>query len=183
MTSLKFLLLLLLCIPAAAQVTAPAGTENPATKELVQKLFEAMHIRQQSRLMMDSMQKQMQAATAETIKARYPQITPTELARASKISEEMFKEIPLDAMLDDMIPVYQKHLTGTDVAAMIVFYSSPTGQKLMQQMPEITQEAMQVSYRRMQKQIDGVMERIDDSLKKEESPNGTHGQSPPPKLP
>jgi len=163
------ILLFLFCLPAAAQVAPAATNDTPATKEQIEKLFEVMHIREQSHLMMDSMQKQMLAMSTQSIKVRYPQITAAELARANRISEETFKDLPLDAMLDDMIPIYQKHLTPADVDAMIAFYSSPTGQKLMQQMPQITQEAMQVSYKRMQKQIDRVLQRVDDSIKEDES--------------
>jgi hypothetical protein len=164
-------ILLSLCIPAAmAQVTVSVANDTPATREQIQKLFEVMQIRQQSHLMMDSMQKQMQAMTTQTLKARHPEITAAELARATKISQDSLKDIPMDAILDDMIPIYQKHLTQTDVDAMITFYSSPTGKKLMQQMPEITQEAMQVSYQRMQKQIDAVMQRIEDSAKEGQQP-------------
>jgi len=170
MKPLKFLLLLSLCIPAAAQVTVSVANDAPATKEQIQKLFEVMQIRQQSHLMMDSLQKQMQVMATQSIKTRYPQITAAELARATKISEDSLKDIPMDAILDDMIPIYQKHLTQTDVDAMITFYSSPTGKKLMQQMPEITQEAMQVSYKRMQKQIDAVMQRVEDSVKEGQPP-------------
>jgi uncharacterized protein len=157
-------------IPAFAQVTVSVANDNPASKEQIQRLFEVMEIRQQSHLMMDSLQKQMQTMAAQSIRTRYPQITAAELARANKISEESMKAIPLDAILDDMIPIYQKHLSQTDVDAMIAFYSSPTGHKLMQEMPQITQEAMQVSYLHMQKQIDSVMKSVDDSMKQDDQP-------------
>jgi uncharacterized protein len=171
MKPFKLLLLIFLCIQVAlAQVTVSIANDSPATKEQIQKLFDVMQIRQQSHLMMDSIQKQMQAMTTQTIKARYPQITAAELARATKISEESLKAVPVDALLDDMVPIYQKHLTQSDVDAMIVFYSSPTGKKLMQEMPEITQEAMQVSYKRMQEQIDAVMQRVEDSVKEDAHP-------------
>jgi uncharacterized protein len=176
--------LIFLCIPAAAQVTVSVANDSPATKEQIQKLFEVMQIRQQSHRMIDSLRQQMQAMSTQTIKARYPQITAAELARATKMSEESLKDIPLEAILDDMIPIYQKHLTQTDVDAMIVFYSSPTGKKLMQELPAITQEAMQASYQRMQKQIDAVMKQVDDSVKEDEQPKQqkpTAGQSPPAK--
>jgi len=173
-------ILLSLYIPAVmAQVTVSVANDAPATKEQIQKLFEVMQIRQQSHVMMDSIQKQMQAMTTQTLKARHPEISAAELARATRISEDSLKDIPMDAILDDMIPIYQKHLTQTDVDAMIAFYSSPTGKKLMQQMPEITQEAMQVSYQRMQKQIDAVMKRVDDSVKENEQPKSNTGQSAP----
>lgn len=173
-------------ISAAAQVTVSVANDKPATKEQIQRLFDVMDIRKQSHLMMESMQKQMQTMTAQMLKTRYPQITPAELARAAKISADSLKDVPMDAMLDDMIPIYQKYLTQTDVDAMIAFYSSPTGKKLMQEMPEITQEAMQVSYQRMQKQIDNAMQRVDDMVKQEQQEKNRQNEStkpnPPPKL-
>jgi len=174
-------LLFLTASALLAQVPVSAN-ENPATREQIQKLFEVMQIRQQSHLMMDSIQRQMQAMTTQTIKARYPQINGAELARATKISEESLKAVPVDELLDDMIPIYQRHLSQTDVDAMIVFYSSPTGKKLMQEMPEITQEAMQVSYNRMQKQIDEVMQQVEDSVKGDRHlKQPASGQNPPDK--
>jgi uncharacterized protein len=164
------ILLFLLCLPAVAQVTASSPGTDAATKEQIQKLFEVMQIREQSHRMMDSVEKQMQAMSTQTIKMRYPQITAAELARANRITEESLKQVPMDAILDDMIPIYQKHLSQTDVDAMIVFYSSPTGKKLMQEMPAITQEAMQMSYQHMQKRIDDVLRRVDESMKEEEQP-------------
>jgi uncharacterized protein len=155
-----------LCLPALAQVT-PATTDIPASKEQIEKLFEVMDIHQQTLAMMGSMQQQMQAMTAETIRTRYPQITPAQMVRLNRISEEALKDFPVDGMLSDMIPIYQKHLNQADVDAMIAFYSSPTGKKLMQQLPQITQEAMQASYLRVQKQIDAAMQRVEDMVKAE----------------
>jgi len=157
-----------LCFPAAfAQVTAPPVAETPASKQQIEKLFEIMDIRQQTLTMMASMQQQMQAMTAETIRTRYPQITPSQMVRLNQISDDMLKDFPVDGMLSDMIPIYQKHLSQADIDAMIAFYSSPTGKKLMQQLPQITEEAMQASYLRMQSQIDAVMKRIEDMVNQE----------------
>ena len=41
----------------------------------------------------------------------------------------------------DMVPVYQKHLSKSDVEEMIKFYSTPTGQKILREMPAMTAEA------------------------------------------
>jgi len=162
--------ILLFCFSALGQVTVSVANPDPATKEQIQKLFDVMQIREQSHRMMDSVEKQMQAMSTQTIKMRYPQITAAELARANKITADSLKQVPMDAILDDMIPIYQKHLSQNDVDAMIVFYSSPTGKKLMQEMPAITQEAMAMSYQHMQKQIDDVLKRVDESMKEEEQP-------------
>jgi len=166
MKRLTLVLIVCLCLPAVAQTAATAAA--PASKEQIRKLFDIMDISKQTRLTMASMQKQTQAATTEALKTRYPQITPAQLARVNRISEESMKNFPVDGMLDDMIPVYQKHLTQTDVDAMIAFYSSPTGKKLMQDMPQIMQEALQASNSRIQKQMADAMQRIDAMMKEEQ---------------
>lgn len=169
-----------LCCPAAlAQLVATPNAETPATKQQIEKLFEIMDIRQQTVTMMASMQQQMQAMTAETIRTRYPQITPSQMVRLNQISDDLLKDFPVDGMLSDMIPIYQKHLSQADIDAMIAFYSSPTGKKLMQQLPQITQEAMQVSYLRMQSQIDAVMKRIEDMVNEEKQQQQKKSQPKP----
>ena len=58
-----------------------------------------------------------------------------------------------------MVPVYQKHLNKSDVDAMSAFYSSPTGRKLLREMPAMTAESMQAASPRIQAMMDRVMER------------------------
>ena len=154
-------------------------TDTAASTEQIEKLFEVMDIRQQTLAMMGSMQQQMQAITAETIRTRYPQITPSQMIRLNRISDDTLKNFPVDGMLSDMIPIYQKYLSQADVDAMIVFYSSPTGKKLMQQLPQITQEAMQASYQRMQKQVDAAMERVEEMVKEEKEEQQKKNQPKP----
>ncbi len=156
------------CIPVFAKDQPQPSSDAPATKEQIEKLFDIMDIRQQTRLTMDSMLQQMHAMTTETIRTRYPGITRAQMARLTQISDDTLKDFPVDAMLEDMVPIYQKHLNQADVDAMIVFYSSPTGKKLMQQLPQITQEAVQASYQRMQKQIDAAVQRVEDMVKEEQ---------------
>lgn len=169
-----------LCLPLAlGQVAAAPSSEAPASKEQIEKLFEVMEIRQQTLTMMASMQQQMETMTAETIRTRYPQITPSQMVRLNQISDEMLKDFPVDGMLSDMIPIYQKHLNQADIDAMIAFYSSPTGKKLMQQLPQITQEAMQVSYHRMQKQVDATMKRVEDMVNQEKQQQQKTAQPKP----
>ncbi len=42
-----------------------------------------------------------------------------------------------------MIPIYQRHLTKTDLDAVISFYASPVGQKLLKEQPAMMAESMQ----------------------------------------
>jgi hypothetical protein len=149
------------------------GQQSPtasarASRQDVLKLFKVMHIHDQMRSVMDSMTKQQSALVHETMKKRYPQIADERLEQFDAMMEESMRDFPVDAIIDDLIPVYQKHLTRKDVSAMNVFYSSPTGQKLLREMPAMTEESMQLSYGRMQKQMDAMMDRMQKMMKEEE---------------
>jgi len=146
------------------------AADAPASREQILKLFEVMHIRQQMRSVMEGVMKQQSSLVRDSLKQRYPQITDEEMAHMHDVMLESMNELPVDGMLDDMIPVYQKHLTQPDVEAMITFYSSPTGQKLMQEMPAMTSEGMQAAYPRMQKQMEKVMQRVEEKMKEKPEP-------------
>ncbi len=146
----------------------PVPSDAPASKEQVEKLFEVMQGHQQMRQVMDATMKQQTAMIHETLKKRYPQTSADRIARADQLIAESVKDVPMDAMLDDMIPIYQKHFSRTDIEAMTTFYASPTGQKMMQEMPALTTESMQASYARMQKQMDAMMQRAEQIVKEDQ---------------
>ncbi len=127
-----------------------------------------MNIRQQMLLVMDSMVNQQTEIMHDTMKKRLPQLTDAEIKRLDATMHEMMKEFPFAAMLNDMIPVYQKHLTRKDVAAMTIFYSSATGKKLLREMPVMTAESMQAAYPTMQAHMEKVMSHIDEMAREEQ---------------
>lgn len=67
----------------------------------------------------------------------------------SSVPDEVWKEFEaefLSTSLDDLVtmlaPVYEKHLTEADLNEIIKFYNSPTGKKLAEKTPLITDESM-----------------------------------------
>jgi len=80
--------------------------------------------------------------------------------RMNKRIDEFTKGFPFDEMIDSIAPIYQKHLTRGDVDALIAFYSTPTGQKLLKEMPEISAEAMQIMMPMLRKRMDTVNQRV-----------------------
>jgi len=134
--------LLLLTTSALAQQT---GVDTPATRDDVLQLFSVMNIKQQMRAIMDSMMQQQKSLVHDMARRKNPNVTTEELGRVDRIMDESVKDFPIEGILDDMVPVYQKHLTSADVSAMSAFYSSSTGQKLLREMPAMTSEAMQAS--------------------------------------
>jgi hypothetical protein len=163
----RFLAVILFAI-STLLAQQPLPSDAPASKEEVEKLFEVMQVHQQMRQVMDVMLKQQTAIINETLKKRYPQTSADRIARADQMIADTMKNMPVDAMLDDMVPIYQKHFSRTDIDAMTNFYGSPTGQKMMQEMPALTSEAMQASYARMQKQMDAMMQRAEQVVKEDQ---------------
>lgn len=165
---MKRFLRIILCLFALIGYSVHAQTSDaPATREDVLKLFDTMKIHDQMRLVMDSVLTQQRAMVHEELKKRDPTVTADELKHLDQFMSDLMKDMPINELLDDMIPVYQKHLTHTDVAAMDAFYASATGQKLLREMPAMTAESMQATYPTMQAQLEKVMKRIDEMANEE----------------
>lgn len=150
---------------------AQAPSDAPATREEVLKLFDTMHIRDQMSLVMDSVAKQQREMLRESLKKRAPQLTEQDFAELDQFTSDVLRDFPIAGMLDDMIPVYQKHLTRADVEAMSAFYNSPTGQKMLREMPAMTTEAMQASSPRIQAMMDKVMDRAEKLAREKREKN------------
>lgn len=176
MIRLSVAAVLMFSLTAAAQ---QPSADPAASREQILKLFEVMHIRQQMRSVMEGVMKQQSSLVHDTIKQRYPQVTQEEMGSMDEFVTESLKDLPVDGMLDDMIPVYQKHLSQPDVEAMIAFYSSATGQKLMQEMPAMTSEGMQAAYPRMQQHMDRIMKRVEEKMKEKSKRENTPKSTPP----
>ena len=103
---------------------------DAASKEDVQKLFDVMASRDQMAQMMQKVFAQMRTLNRDEIKKRHPDITAAQLASMDRQSEELLKNFPLDEMLSDMIPVYQRHFTKTEIDSFTSFFSSPVGRSI-----------------------------------------------------
>ena len=157
----------ILCCGAMAQV-AQHAPDPPASKADVKQLFEIKNVRDQMRSVMDAMVQQQSQMMRESLKKRSPGVSDADLQRLESVMHDMMKEFPFATMLNDMIPVYQKHLTKADVTAMTTFYSSRTGKKLLREMPTMTSESMQAAYPTMEAYMEKVMARIDAMAKEEQ---------------
>jgi hypothetical protein len=169
-------------LAATAALAQQPGADAPATREDVLQLFTLMNINQQMRSIMDSMMEQQKNLIHQTARQKNPKISAQDLARIDRMMDETVKNFPISGLLDDMVPVYQKHLSKADVSAMSTFYSSRTGQKLLREMPAMTSEAMQASYGRLQTEIEAITERVDKAIREDQqrrpAPKAEPGRSP-----
>src|SRR5580693_2523542 len=152
---------LVLSMCAGAQTTVSIAPDAPS-KEDVQKLFDVMASREQMAQMMQQVFAQARTLNRDEIKKRHPDITAAQLASMDRQSEELMKNFPLDEMLSDMIPVYQRHFTKSEIEALTAFYSSPAGQKFLHEMPAVTSETMRTVYPRIQAEIEAALKRAEE---------------------
>jgi len=151
---------MLLAAPAFAQ--SPAG--SPATKEEIQHYFELMHTRELMHTMMDTMAGQMHQFVHQQFESNAAKLPPDFETRMNRIMDDMLKSMPVDELLDLMVPVYQKHFTKADIDAMIAFYSTPTGEKILRDMPAIMQESMQAYMPLLRKQMAKMQQRVETEV-------------------
>lgn len=85
-------------------------------------------------------------------------------ARMNKITDDMLKNFPWGDLIDSMIPVYQKHFTKGDIDALVAFYETPTGQKLLRVLPEITAESMQQMMPLLQKSVENTQRELQEDI-------------------
>jgi hypothetical protein len=163
---MRYLLVVWLFVLAISPAFAQTA-DSAATREDILKLFDTMKIYDQMRLVMDSVLTQQRAMIHEALKKRDPKVSPDELKHLDQFMSDVMKDTPINELLDDMIPVYQKHLTRADVNAMDAFYASPTGQKILREMPAMTAESMQAANPHMQAMMEKVMNRTEQEVEQE----------------
>jgi len=159
-SALVFAACLLFAFPSFAQQSA---ADAPASKEDIQRYLDTMHSRDMVKSMFDSMTKTMHQMVHQQVE-KEPGLGADFESRMNKMTDEMMRNFPIDELLDVMKPVYQKHLTKGDVDALIAFYSGPTGQKILKEMPAMTSEAMQAASGVTQKMMTKMMERVQTEI-------------------
>jgi uncharacterized protein len=161
----------ILCLSLACSGLAQdTGANAPASKEDVERYLQAVHSQDMMRKMMDAMTKSMQQMNHDRYLKDKDKLPADFEARTNKMMDDMMKDMPFDEMMQAMVPTYQKHFTKGDMDGLVTFYTSPTGQKLLREMPAITAEAMTAIMPIMRQHMDAMSRRLqqqtDEMLKK-----------------
>jgi hypothetical protein len=147
----------------AAAHAQQTPADAPASKEDVVRFMDAMHSRDMMMNVMNLMAKQAGQMVHQQVSAQ-TDLPPDAEERINKMMQDMFKNFPVDDLIQAVIPVYQKHFTKGDIDAFVAFYSTPAGQKLVKEMPAITQESMQASMGVAQKMVANMQQQIQDDI-------------------
>ena len=156
--------LVLLFVAAAVAQEAPDTT--PATKEDIQKYMDVMHSHNMMVQMVNAMTPSLHKMVHEEYLKSQDKLPADFEEHTNKMMDDMLQNMPFDEMMQAMVPVYQKHLTKGDVNALLAFYSSPTGQKMLHDLPVIMSESMDAMMPIMQKYLESVKQRVNDEFAK-----------------
>ncbi len=163
----KFLILSI----AISICMAPAFAQNAAlpdvpTKEHVREFLDLMHTRDRMIQMMDGMKAAEKKGAEEGFKHSIPDATSNQLGKVDALVDETFRDLPIDEMVDAMVPIYQHHLTEADLEAVIAFYKSAPGQKILKEQPAMMAEGMQAGQEIMMKRLPEILDRLQTQVAK-----------------
>jgi hypothetical protein len=137
-----------------------SDADAPASKEDVQRYLQAVHSQDMAKKMAGAMSTGMRQMLHDQYLKHKDELPPDYEPKMTAMMNDMFENMPWDDMMQAMAPVYQKHFTKGDIENLIAFYSSPTGDKLLREMPAIMAEAMQSMTPIMTRYMETVQQRL-----------------------
>jgi hypothetical protein len=144
----------------SAARSAVAQNEKPSTEQVLQ-LLDLLRVKESIQISVDAMKEEMKGTAEQSFREKIPNPTAEQLQSVHAVVDDVFKTLVLDDLITDVVPIYQRHLTRSDVQAMITFYSSPAGKKIMREQPAIIKESMQATAAGQQKKMEVLLARLD----------------------
>ena len=135
---------------------------DPKAAEAVKELLVTMKYREMMQQSMQQMNQQMPTMMLHGAKAainasaklsdeqKKAQIAKAEreIPKVSATFASMFNDPKLyDDMTAEIIPLYARHFTASEINEMAAFYKTPVGAKMLAVTPQIMQESMAISQR------------------------------------
>ena len=120
---------------------------DAATKEDVEQLLQVTGARSNVQLMWAGMAQEAATMASEAYRRKNPNATPLEIRKAAEAAGDLVQRITktfsVEELIDVIIPIYQRHLTHSEIRSILDFYGSPVGHKLLQNTPVMMGESMQ----------------------------------------
>ncbi len=161
----RLLFATILCLALASSALAQNNDANaPASKEDVERYLQAMHSHEMMQNMIVAMAKPMHQMVHDEYLKQKDKLPADFEPRMNKIMDDMMKSMPFDQMMQAMVPTYQKHFTKGNIDDLVAFYTSPTGAKVLREMPEIMGESMQAMMPIIRQNIDQMNQRVQQEI-------------------
>ena len=78
---------------------------------------------------------------------------------------EFREEADANALVELIVPIYDKHFTHKDIRGLIAFYESPLGKKLVSKLPQIVKESMAAGQKWGEELSNRTLKKIQDRKK------------------
>ncbi|HKF23146.1 MAG TPA: DUF2059 domain-containing protein [Candidatus Angelobacter sp.] len=174
-----FLMCAMVCFVLGATGQAMQNpADPPATREDVVKYLDAIHSHEMMQQMVAAMAGPMHKMVHDEYLKNQDRLPADFETRMNKMMDDMLQGMPWDEILQATVPAYQKHFTKGDLEALTTFYSSPTGQKILRELPAVTAESMETMMPIVRKHIEGVTQRMQEEMAEMEKKS-----TPPAKTP
>jgi uncharacterized protein len=156
---------IVLSLASVAYPQQLAQADRP-TKEQVEQFLDLMQVKQMMSQLVEGMKAAQKKGAEETFKRLIPDAKQGQLDRVNLMTDEAFRDFPIDEMVDAIVPIYQHHFTSADIEAVIAFYKSPTGQKFLKERPSMMAESMQAGQDVILKRLPEILERLKKQIDK-----------------
>ena len=160
----RLLIAATLCLAFSLAALAQENDQTPASRADIQTYLETVGSHEQMKKMMDAMLQPMHQMFHEQYQKEKDKLPTDFEERMNKQMDGMLKNMPMDEMLQATIPVYQKHFTKGDINTLLAFYSSPTGQKLLRDMPAIMGESMSAMMPVMNRYVEDMQKKLQEEV-------------------
>jgi hypothetical protein len=137
-----------------------SSDDSPATKGDVERYFQLVKSSDMVKKMMVTMAQSIHQLIHEQYVKHQDELPSDYEAKIDAMMSETFDKMPMDEMMQAMVPAYQKHLTKGDIDNLVAFYSTPTGAKLLRDLPAIMAESMQDMMPIMTKYMETLQKRV-----------------------
>jgi uncharacterized protein len=152
------IILLLATFPFAA--FAQSMDNAPASREDVERYLQVANSQDMVKKLMGTITQSMQQLNHQQCQRHKNEVPANCESKLNAVTDDLLNKMPIDEMMQATIPAYQKHLTKGDVDNLVAFYATPTGQKLLREMPSMLADAMQDMMPVMNKYMETVQSRI-----------------------
>jgi hypothetical protein len=153
-----------------AVVDAKKTASSAPSTDDVMKLFGLLQIEKTMSAVIAATKQQSVEFAEQMLHERMPDATDAQKKQFQAMMDEVMRQAlgpeAIREMLQATIPVYQRHLTKGDLDAMIAFYSSPVGQKILHEQPAMVQESMDASAGIQQRIARSMFQKIDERVQK-----------------
>jgi uncharacterized protein len=178
----------LLLAPCLALVlSVPSAHADEASRHAKAKeMLTLMHMDTTMSKMMDNMMQQM-SAMSKQMGGGNGNVTPDQQARLDEFQKKVFALIETQMswqnLEPDYIDLYAKNFTDEQLDGIITFYKSPAGIAMIDKLPTLTNEGMQLAQTRMTAIQPQLMQMIQDFAKSAAPAGAPMLKVPPPPPP